>query len=565
MTTTPEAAIGPRRAPGDVRADADDRRRFLIVAGGVTAAVTLALIVLSVHAADGHLVYVLDDPAIHMSMARQLSQHGTWGVTNGVFEAASSSPLWTATLAGIAWVVPSSLNLLPLLLNVLAAAGILWVFARNQTFAAPRRAAPMSYVAAALMPTALLMLPGLVMVGMEHLAHALLTLLIVVQLVRLEATDLDRRTTLRFCLLMFLAGTIRVETVFLALGVAVGLVVRRSRWFDAPHIQWTWYATIRTGVLAVFSGALPFLIYGAVNKAFGHGFLPNSIAAKQAIGQRSFFRSPGNIMNALLTDPILMILVLLAVAYLCIPNARSTKDQALAAVFLIIAVIAQATWGDIGFWNRYEAYLVIAGTLILCRMASEVLTERAWRPALLLFVLGFAALSSVRMGLTIDTPTAASNTYRQRYQLGKFFEKEYRGQTVATGELGYVTLFHDGPVLDFLGLGSADVAQALRDHDGELPRGVVAQLVRDHHVKAVGVYPATLAVAHAPRDFWIVGRWHLKERNVSGFEPDVDFYAPTLADRRPLAARFRQFTPELPSRVRALTRAQILKSFFGLG
>ena len=58
-----------------------------------------------------------------------------------------------------------------------------------------------------------------------------------------------------------------------------------------------------------------------------------------------------------------------------------------------------------------------------------------------------------RLGLTIATPLASSNTYRQRYQIGKFFENEYNGQPVATGELGYATLFHDGTVIDLLGLG----------------------------------------------------------------------------------------------------------------
>ena len=105
------------------------------------------LLVLSFRAADHHLVYVIDDPAIHMSMARQLTEHGTWGVSSGVYEAASSSPLWTLALAGISWVVPSSLNVLPLLLNALAGLAIVWVFASYQIFVTPRRGEPMSYLA----------------------------------------------------------------------------------------------------------------------------------------------------------------------------------------------------------------------------------------------------------------------------------------------------------------------------------------------------------------------------------------------------------------------------------
>ena len=65
---------------------------YLIVLGVVLA--------LSLRQSDGHLVYVLDDPAIHQSVASNLLHHGTWGVVPGHFESASSSPLWTIVLAG---------------------------------------------------------------------------------------------------------------------------------------------------------------------------------------------------------------------------------------------------------------------------------------------------------------------------------------------------------------------------------------------------------------------------------------------------------------------------------
>ena len=57
----------------------------------------------------GELCYPLDDTYIHLAMARQLAESGTWGLEAGVPVFASSSPLWTVLLA--AAVMISSVSL----------------------------------------------------------------------------------------------------------------------------------------------------------------------------------------------------------------------------------------------------------------------------------------------------------------------------------------------------------------------------------------------------------------------------------------------------------------------
>lgn len=550
-------------APGDVRATLEERRRFLVLGGSVTLLVLVVLVGLSYRAAGRHLVYVIDDPAIHMSMARQLTQHGTWGVTAGVYEAASSSPLWTLSLAGISWLVPSSLNALPLLLNAIAAAVILWIFASYQTFVTPRRGDPWSSFATAAMPTALLFLPGLVMLGMEHLAHTALVLVAIILVVRLEATTLTLRAVAPLLAVLFIAGAVRVETVFLALGIAVAVLLRSTTRFGDPHVRWTRIAALRTSILAIGVAAAPYVVYGMVNKAFGRTFLPNSVVAKAAQGSRGPLRSPGKVLGTLATDPILVIFGLLAVAYLVWSGVSGKRAHTLSAVTLVVALLAQGLWGDIGWWNRYQEYLVVLGAFVICRMAHEVAVGVALRPALILFLVTFAVVSSGRLGLTIDTPRASSNTYRQRYQLGKFFARHYQGQPVATGELGYVTLFHEGPVLDLLGLGSHEIAVAMRDHNGEVPVPTVKALLREYDVKVIGIYPATFKVSLPPATLWQAGEWKLTELNVSGFQATVDFFAPRRSDRRPLVGALERYArDDLPSHVKYLDRDEMLADFF---
>lgn len=74
---------------------------------------------------DGDFAYALDDAYIHLSMARSLADHGVFGVTRYAFSASSSSPLWVLLLAGF-WRGGLTLDVIPLLLNLLAALGLLW-------------------------------------------------------------------------------------------------------------------------------------------------------------------------------------------------------------------------------------------------------------------------------------------------------------------------------------------------------------------------------------------------------------------------------------------------------
>src|SRR5437773_11285307 len=71
------------------------QRRFLI--WGVSGTLTTFVVVLAVSLVrtHGHLAYAIDDGGIHLSIARNLGLHGTWGVVPHQFQSASSSPLWT--------------------------------------------------------------------------------------------------------------------------------------------------------------------------------------------------------------------------------------------------------------------------------------------------------------------------------------------------------------------------------------------------------------------------------------------------------------------------------------
>src|SRR6266581_6972380 len=67
----------------------------LLAACALLLASIAVLLRASLELTGGHLVYTLDDPYIHMAMARSFAQHGVWGLTAQGFTSSTSSPIWT--------------------------------------------------------------------------------------------------------------------------------------------------------------------------------------------------------------------------------------------------------------------------------------------------------------------------------------------------------------------------------------------------------------------------------------------------------------------------------------
>src|SRR6186713_1885301 len=75
----------------------------------------------------GKFIYPLDDPFIHMQIARNLAFHGTWGINPQEFGSASSSLLYTVLLAALFKLFAAHV-LIPFIVNCVAAAVLLVCF-----------------------------------------------------------------------------------------------------------------------------------------------------------------------------------------------------------------------------------------------------------------------------------------------------------------------------------------------------------------------------------------------------------------------------------------------------
>ena len=535
--------------------------------GGWVLITALGMLAWSLVHNDGHLVYALDDAGIHLSLVRTLIDHGTWGVVPGQYVSATSSPAWTALLAAFGFVARPALDVAPFLLNLAGVLWAVWVIAREQTFLRPRHREWAAWIAAPVLVVFVAFLPSLTLIGMEHGIQVAITLEVFACVRQLARGDASRALVVRYLALCFVLGAFRIEGVFVALGTTVALVLLSSRALGLRHEEPKWKVApaLALGGGGVAMAALPFLVYGLVNRANGLPFLPTSIASKAArVTDERFLgimRTPRAAIEIVASDPLLFVGALVVIGYAVSAWFRPPRRHFAIAAALTVTIVMQVFFGDVGFFERYQAYLIAAELLVVLLVLEEIVPT-ARRTAVLVALLACCIVAGgLKINATVNTVQATSNTYRQRYQLARFLATEYRGVPVASGELGYITYFHDGPFVDTLGIGSPEVLREFQRNGVNLPKEFTERVVRENGVKIIAGYPSTI-LESKPSGWVLVGAWTLDEPKVTAFENQIVFFAPDAASAAEAQAKLDQFAETLPSNVTYERGEEVIAKIF---
>lgn len=499
---------------------------------------------------DGHFVYALDDPYIHLAMARNFAEHGVWGVTRREFTASSSSPLWTLLntavflLLGERLVAPFALALAFSLLALAVAAHIL------KSFAVPNTEVFPVLMALALMAP----LPALVFGGMEHPLQIVLALALTFVAARILAGE-ESRNSVRFLLVMapLLVAT-RYEGMFLLLVIAALALLRRR---------------VKLGLTLPAAGALPVIIYGVISLRHGWSFLPAPILMKSGlVGATSLETFAGNLfarfrMN-LVESPELVFLVAflgtLELGRLRRENRERTPAQFMTLIFLATAVM-HLVLARFGWLFRYEAYLIALGIVVAgCRIAAvkRIFLEdgsptakggRSGRAALALFALATLSLLLFRgVSALAKVPRATRNIYEQHYQMARFVKTYYEGSAVALNDVGAVNFYSDIRCLDLWGLAHRDVAA--HRMGGTYTREVIEGIAAREGARIAMVYDDWFAPEEVglPTGWTLTGKWKVA-RNVVVGSDTVSIYAVDAAEVPRLIHALSEFSPTLPSSI----------------
>lgn len=517
----------------------------LIIALGVLVTITV-LLISSIRENQGHLVYALDDPYIHMSIAKSFAQHGVWGINKYWFTSSSSSLLWTLLLSliyflfGVNEVSPFILNLI---FGTLVVFGV-YLLLRKYSLQ------PLFILIVLLTIIFFTPLPSLIFSGQEHTMHAVLT----IPFVYLSAKILlDEKSAFKeYILLLILAPlvtTARYEGLFLVLVVCT-LFAARTRWV---------YSFLLGGLAII-----PIAIYGVISITKGWYFLPNSVLLKghtpsfSIIGMSKFFHDfsaqiAGNQHIFILLSVALLLFILQFTK-----QKTFWKDSGIMLAIFIATTLLHMLFARTGWFFRYEAYLVALGIFVIAIGMREYLPEKLsivfdkslipkYVTIALLILIVISPLAKRGVLSLTRMLRATTNIYEQQYQMGLFLNQFYQGESVAANDIGAINYLADIKCFDLWGLGSLEIAKAKMDkryttrqiYDLAKQKEIKIAIVYDHWFEGYGGIPPE----------WIkVGEWKISNNVVCGGDI-VSFYAVNSSEVDNLIENLRAFSSHLPKDV----------------
>lgn len=516
----------PRSLP-TARPEADLAALHLGVMG-VCLLLVAVIAVLVLRATHGAFVYSLDDPYIHLALARGIA-NGHYGIDPVAYSAPSSSILWPFLLAPFARSAVA--EWLPLAINLACLLGTASLLLRF--FARHLEAKAAAFLS--LTVVAALNLFGLVFTGMEH---SLQLLLVTAVATHIGGLPLPRW---QFLTALVLLPLVRYEDLAISLPVLV--------WHFAAGRRREAATALALMVAALFGFSL-FL------NQLGLGWLPSSVLAKQAAltasGADRLTVIGSNLIDNLRASPLSVLLVLLACALPASRRAAPGRTAVLVAASGLILL-----FGRNGWFGRYQVHFAMFVTVVTAASLLPLLDLRKRKRAWLLLTLPVLVFIAAHVKLwksSVLTPGAAANIAEQQAQMAVIVRDHLRAP-VAVNDLGLVAWRGGQPVLDLWGLGSLD---ALRARQAD-PSGLwIEPVTALHGVEFAMIYDAWFPTVPAR---WIrVAELRLAGPRVSAAQSSVSLYATSAdaagrmrhalaayADSNPLAAQILTLSPPLPA------------------
>ncbi|MGB4220907.1 MAG: hypothetical protein WBJ50_06470 [Smithellaceae bacterium] len=501
---------------------------------------TLIVITTSILICDGHLVYSLDDPYIHLAVAENIIRGG-YGINLHEFSSPSSSILYPLMLSITELIGLGALG--PIVLNLLAALCVVFLTSRFfELYILPLD------IKISVVNSVLLVSWGLViifitnsialpMTGMEHIWHVLFVIITLHGIAGL----LQNGTRWWFYASIILMPLIRFE------GLAFSCALIIIFFFIKPY---------RMAAISLIVLLTLILIHEFFMKTLGLPILPSSVLMKSeivtsALGYSDTFLIESVIRNfkySLSQRAGLIITVTLGLIWISYLYAerKTNRQQYKILVFSVTgAIIGHIFMGQYGWFFRYEVYILTMAIFTLLYLCREMLKKR-WvsekRLAHISILLCLLAVSAPYVYATVITPKACRGIFEQQFQMHRFVADFYQ-RPVAVNDIGLVSYMNDEYVLDLYGLGSEEVRQL--KSAGKFGKSEMSNMISKKKIELVMIY-----------DTWfeeIPDNWRkiavLKTQKITAASGEVSFYITPYGNTSSAMEALLKFKATIPSRV----------------
>lgn len=521
----------------------------LIVSIVIFGVLIIYLLIQSFNLNQGHLIYTLDDPYIHMAIAKNFAHYGVWGVTQHEFTSTSSSLLWTIIISFV-YLIFGVNEITPFILNIIFAFGTLSVvyfilddFKISKTYT----------LIIILLIIFLTPLPALVFTGMEHIMHIFLVILFIYLSVLILVKV--NKGIFKYLLIMgFLLMMTRYESIFLILIVSCLFLLKRNYLYS----------------ISLFTVSLiPLGVYGLISTIEGWYFLPNSIILKSVVTGNYPFLSKIYFLNifnhfidqmfySAIYSEILVLFSISSIFLLINLFNRKLKDFCTVMLFIFISItLLHLLFANMGWFYRYEAYLISIGIFINSIVLYQFFqryrinfninkTLRYLILIILLFGLIIIPLGPKGCYSFSETPVATQNIYHQQYQMGLFIKQFYNNESIALNDIGAVNYLADVKNTDVYGLSNMYVAKAKKG--SYYTSEELSNLVKNNNVKVIIIYDNWFQNM-IPLDWIKVSDWEIQNNIVCG-DSKISFYVRDPKDKENLLKNIKIFSTGLPEGVK---------------
>ena len=491
------------------------RENIGLLAGALFVIVLSVQVIGSTQRNNGEFIYPIDDTYIHLAIARNFADYGTWGIDRYAFSSTSSSLLYSGILS-LSLTLFGNFTTLPFVLNLVFAFLLLFTFYK---LANADNMNNFVYFLGSLLLIVLVPLPSMVLSGMEHVMHALLSVSFSVFAARYLA-DPDR-SPLPVLLLAPLVTAIRYEGLFLVGIVSFLFVINRR---------------FKGSFLILLAGLMPVIVFGVISLMNGSHFLPNTILAKSNASSLTggsllpfIVNTADNflyhISRLFLTVPIVICGVLI---YQMRNQKRSFLYQY--ALVTLLLLLSHSAFARVGRFDRYEAYLmaqvivvVMYGYYPLKGFLSR-LSRKKW-VTIMIVVLLFAPVAKRSYDNYIISIQASRNIYEQQIQMARFVKSLPPGITLMANDIGALAYFNPGlHMVDMAGLGSVDVLDMMKSSGSDEDRKAGYVKIAENHSADIAIIYDHWFRGQIPGDWKKVETWTI-ENNVICGHTTVSFYS----------------------------------------